>query len=259
MEKNQVEELIEKYNAGLADPVELQQLERLLEDGEVELTQLRDLQRLNDQLMRLSPPAPSLHLDDRFYNMLATEKRKAARTVSFTWPAWASLAPRLALAAVLLVAGFLGGYWWQRPEEQTQVAALTLQVTELKEMMLLTLLEKESATDRLRAVSLTSEMDQASQKVTRALLQTLNSDENVNVRLAALDALRAYATDNKVREELVRSIARQQSPLVQVALAELMVALQEKRSVGELKKILDSDRTPEDVKNKIKESIDVLI
>ena len=259
MEKIQVDELIEKYNAGLADPVELQQLERLLEDGVVDLTRLRDLQRLNDQLMRLSPPATSLHLDDRFYDMLATEKRKATRTVSFTWPTWASLAPRLALAAALLVAGFLGGYWWQRPAEKTQVAALTQEITQLKEMMLLTLLEKESATDRLRAVSLTSDMDQASQKVTRALLQTLNSDENVNVRLAALDALKGYAGDNKVREELVRSIARQQSPLVQVALAELMVALQEKKSVSELRKILDNERTPEEVKNKIKESIEVLI
>jgi hypothetical protein len=77
--------------------------------------------------------------------------------------------------------------------------------------------------------------------------------------LAALDALRGYAKDGKVREELVRSIGHQDSPLVQVALAELMVALQEKKSVNELEKIMKNDRTPVEVKNKIKESIEVLI
>jgi hypothetical protein len=44
-----------------------------------------------------------------------------------------------------------------------------------------------------------------------------------------------------------------------VMLAELMVAIQEKKSVGEFQKILDSDKTPKDVRNKIKKSIEVLI
>jgi hypothetical protein len=46
---------------------------------------------------------------------------------------------------------------------------------------------------------------------------------------------------------------------VQVALAELMVALQEKKSVGELRRILEDERTPQDIKNRIKQSIEVLI
>jgi hypothetical protein len=42
---------------------------------------------------------------------------------------------------------------------------------------------------------------------------------------------------------------------VQVALAELMVALQEKSSVKELEKILKSNKTPKEVKKRIEESI----
>jgi hypothetical protein len=38
-----------------------------------------------------------------------------------------------------------------------------------------------------------------------------------------------------------------------------MATLQVKSSVNELKKIIDDENTPSDVKNKIKESIDVLI
>lgn len=258
MERVKKEELIEKYNLGLADPAELHQLERLIEEGQVELTELRDLHKLDDQIVRMEPPRTSLQLDDRFHQLLAAEKKKAKRELSFAWPQWNWLAPRLAFAFLLMVAGFAGGYWLQRPSEKTEVAELTQQVTELKEMMMLSLLEKESATERLRAVSLTSDME-ISEKVTTALFQTLNNDENVNVRLAALDALRSYTRNAGVRQQLIASIAHQDSPLVQVALAELMVALQEKKSVSALEKIMKDERTPAEVKSKIKESISVLI
>ena len=51
----------------------------------------------------------------------------------------------------------------------------------------------------------------------------------------------------------------QESPLVQLNLAELMAAIQEKKSVSELQKLVDSDNTPKEVKDKIRKSIAVLI
>jgi len=57
----------------------------------------------------------------------------------------------------------------------------------------------------------------------------------------------------------VRAIAQQDSPLVQVALAELMVSMQEKSSVKELKKLLQQRSTPKEVRQRIEESIKVLI
>ena len=136
---------------------------------------------------------------------------------------------------------------------------LTQQVSDLREMMVFSLLEKESATDRLKAVGLTSEMNQVSQKVTDALFKTMNQDDNTNVRLAALEALMPYAKQSSVRKELIKSIAIQDSPLVQVALAEFMVAIQEKKSVKELQKLLQNKNTPKEVVKKINESIKILI
>jgi hypothetical protein len=260
MEKNRIDELVDKYNEGLADPAEIKALELLIEDGQVALTRLQSLEALNEQIVRAEVPAPSLQLNDKFYSMLAEEKRKSARKFSFQIPEWSYLLPRLAVLATTLVIGFAGGYFLQRPAESGgEVAQLNRQVGELKEMMMLSLLEKESASERLRAVGLTNDMAKASDKVTRALLETLNHDPNENVRLAALEALTPYVRESSIRMELIRSIANQDSPVVQVSLAELMVAIQEKKSVNELQKLLDSDRTPADVKKKIKSSIDVLI
>lgn len=259
MEQNKIDELVAKYNEGLADPSEVLQLEGLIEEGVIELTQLRSLDQLDNQLFAVESPATSLAMDDKFYAMLAKEKRKESTSSSFSLPSWDWLAPRLAFSIALIVAGFAGGYFFNGGNNGSDVKLLTEQVAELKETMMLSLLEKESATDRLKAVSLTTEMDQVSQKVAQALVQTLNNDPNINVRLAALEALTPYSRDGKVREALIRSIGKQDSPLIQVALADLMGLLQEKKSVTEFEKILNDKKTPLEVKNRIKESINVLI
>jgi predicted small integral membrane protein len=260
MEKNNIEELILKYNEGLADPSEIKMIESLIERGSIDLTRLNSLHQLDEQMDSMIDPVPSMRLDDQFRTWLSSEERKAQRRVfEFAWPNWSFLAPRLAVACVLILAGFAVGTFVQRPGGNAEVSALTKEVSTLKEMMMLSLLEKESATDRLKAVSLTSEMNNVSQKVTQALFQTLNEDENINVRLAALEALKGYVKDSQVREGLIRSISKQDSPVIQVELAQLMAAIQAKKSVKALQKIVESDKTPSDIKKQIKESIQILI
>jgi HEAT repeats len=256
MEQERISELVVKYNEGLADPVEISLIEQLIEEGRIDLSQLHELNRLDGLVMSIKTPLPSTDLDDDFYQMLKTVK---ARGKGFSWSrffAWPEFAPRLAFASVTLVLGFLGGYLlFPSRSSSKEVSELKSEVLQMKEMMMFSLLEKESATERLKAVSLTSEMSSVSDKITTALLQTLNNDENINVRLEALEALKPFVLDSRIRSELVRSISKQESPLVQIALAELMVQLQEKSSVKELKKILENENTPRDVKKQIEKSI----
>jgi hypothetical protein len=259
MEKNKVDELIAKYNEGLADPSEVQQLEKMIEEGIVELTQLRELAKLDEGMFKIIEPLPSQELDHRFYKMLSKEKKLEPKT-SFSWQ-WISesIFSKFAVGALLLVGGFSAGLLMQKETGNTEVKELALEVNGLKEMMMISLLEKESATDRLKAVSLSEEIEGPSKKVTDALFKTLNTDPSVNVRLASLEALQNYSKSPAVREGLVRAIAQQESPLVQMALAELMVKLQEKSSVKELKKIMEQKSTPNEVKQRLKASINVLI
>jgi hypothetical protein len=255
------DELIAKFKQGILTPGEEHQLEKMIEKNEVALEELDGLQQLQDYILAIETPSPSIDLDAKFHQMLAEHKRSS---MTKTWKQWfqlPELMPRFAIAAVTLLIGLAAGYFI-RPKtsaDGSEMSKVREEVASLKEMMMLSLLEKESATDRLKAVNLTQEMDQASQKVTAALLKTLNNDDNANVRLAALDALRPYVKDSAIRQELIRSIGLQRSPLVQIALAELMASIQEKSSVQELQKLLKDKKTPHDVKRKIEESIDVLI
>jgi hypothetical protein len=264
MDNGHIDRLLSRLNTGVATAAERKEIEDLIEAGIVDIADIKTLDVIQTKVAALEMPAPSPALDARFYTMLAKQKQKQRPSRLREFFSWPQLAPRFAMASVALILGLAAGYLLRSPSANTnsrdpQIDALSQQVSELQEMMMLSLLENGSTTERLKAVSLTQQMDEASKKVTSALIHTLNNDANVNVRLAALDALKPYASDSSVREALVRSIKNQESPLVQVSLAELMVALQEKAAVKEFERIVESEKTPEPVKQRIRESIDVLI
>jgi HEAT repeat protein len=129
----------------------------------------------------------------------------------------------------------------------------------MKQVMLLSLLQDPSASQRIRAVSYTDEISNVNLKVIDALFTTLNGDPNVNVRLSTLEALVKLSGEPRVREGLVRSIDLQDSPIIQSAIADAMVKLQEKSSVQSLQKLLNKKGLNQMVKINIEKSIQKLI
>ena len=70
-----------------------------------------------------------------------------------------------------------------------------------------------------------------------ALMHTLKHDSSVDVRLAALDALRRYNSQPSVREGVVESLTTQNSPMVQIAIIDMLVELKEARAAQQIKKL----------------------
>jgi hypothetical protein len=138
---------------------------------------------------------------------------------------------------------------------ESRLEALSAQLHEMREMVMLSLLQNPSASERMRAVSYTSGSRNVNPNIATALLMTLNNDPNVNVRLTTLEALTHFAKDPVVREGLVQSILHQESPLVQAALADVMLKLQEKRAVRPFKKLLQQKDLNEMVRDKIEQTI----
>jgi hypothetical protein len=137
----------------------------------------------------------------------------------------------------------------------SQVQALSEQLREMRQMMMLSLLQNPSASERMRAASYASDSRTISPDILSALLTTLNNDPNVNVRLTTLDALTLYARNAAVREGLIQSILQQDSPLMQAALADVMLKLQEKRSVPSFKKLLQEKGLNDMVRSRIEQVI----
>lgn len=263
------EKILADYLEEPRDEAHVEALTAALQTGELEAAQVASLLQFDNQLRALPVPEPGPALQTNFYLMLAREKEKQAPQAAWYQEAWhwlrawhqPDLVGRLAYSLVLLALGMALGLWYnqQQNQEAEKISALTNQVQQLQKMMMLTLLEQPSATDRLKAVNLTVDMDTADSRVIMALLQTLNQDPSVNVRLAAIEALYQHAGNPLARQGLVQAIARQESPLVQLALADIMLAMQEKESVNQLRKLLQKKGLHEDVKVKVKQTIQVLI
>ena len=234
---------------------------------------------------RLPVPEPSVDMQAAFNVALNRFKESVGEPVGMRSAAFGGfrelfrLQPWLATAfSLLLIAGGGGlGYAIRRPapasaaataaanpdpataaqpvSDRQQLAALSTQVHEMREMMMLSLLQNPSASERMRGVSYTSDIKNVNPGMADALLATLNNDPNVNVRLTTLEALTHFANDPRVREGLVQSILEQDSPLVQSALADVMLKLQEKRAVKSFKKLLKQKDLNGMVKTKIEQTI----
>jgi len=257
MTEVEIKELTQLYQTGQLNHEEWQKLECAIEQGLIDIDQITVLSKLTHGIQSMSeenaPAATRMKVMDMIENE-QTLMNKERIVISKEWVI------RTVLAAAAMFTGLIIGVVVRpgsAPKED--VALLRTEMVSLKETVLLTLLEKETVTDRLRAVSYSYELDKGSQTVIEALLATLNEDNNINVRLAAVEALQRYGTESWVRVQLVKSITHQESPLVQVALAECMVALKEKSSIKEFQKLINDEETPEAIKSKLKGCIQQII
>jgi len=147
---------------------------------------------------------------------------------------------QLALAASLLVAGVLVGRYESKPgtaAPSTEVAQLKGEIESLRQLVALSMLQQQSPSARLRGVSYSEAISQPDEQVEQALLFAVNHDSNVNVRLSAVDALQRFAGRPDVIQAMVQAIPVQDSPLVQIALIDMLVQLNAKNESPALVKL----------------------
>jgi len=185
-----------------------------------------------------APPIPSNRMRERFSAMLVAERASADRRPASRqdrgrpwrpvfWPGEPLV--QMALAASLLIVGFLAGRALpsraaDRPLAPTnEIAEVRTELRDMRQMLTLSLMQQQSATERLRGVSWTAQIDQPGNEVVAALLDTLLHDPNVNVRLAAVDALRRFSDRADVRLGTKRAVTDKTSPMLQVAVIDFMV------------------------------------
>lgn len=144
------------------------------------------------------------------------------RAIERVWPrepAW-----QLGFTAAALVVGLLaGGRLAPRaPDASGEIQALRGELRSMQETISLSLLQHQSASERLRGVDMSARVG-PDERVIGALLETVQHDENDNVRLAAIEALAPVVAQPLVGRELLDVLGRQDSTLVRVSLAELLL------------------------------------
>ena len=118
-----------------------------------------------------------------------------------------------------------------------------------KQVLFAKLTNMESPSQRLTAATEAYELKNNSNDIVDALVKTMNSDPSTNVRLAALDALAKFYRESYVKKQLITSLKKQNDPMVQIGLIELLTKMKESSILTELDKIVKDGSTMEAVKD----------
>jgi hypothetical protein len=223
------------------DPASETKLKRHLSVCRECASEMAQLGALWERLGDIPAPEPSQSLNIRWESTLesligARLRNQWRFSLSALWPrrpVW-QVSVAVACLAVGLVAGFAlrGG-----PSNRGEIAQLREEVASTKRMVALSLLQQQSATERLRGVDYTAGMRAMEPDVVSALIRAVNYDSNVNVRLAAIDALTKVSSDAGVRRSLAGSLPMQDSPMVQAALIDYVVDARDRQALGVLKEL----------------------
>jgi HEAT repeat protein len=122
-----------------------------------------------------------------------------------------------------------------------------------------TMLKEESSSYRIQAVNYADDMKNPDEKVIAVLLNTLNHDKNVNVRMAAAYALAKYADQKTVSDSLVESLSAQVDPILQVTLINILVERNEKGAIRPMQQIISNSGTLKEVKAVAEKGIKTLL
>lgn len=267
MDYTEFKELITDYVTENLSTEKKQEFELFLEQHPIHKNELEIAKQLW-QDVNVTIPNPSSRMDATFYKMLANEQQKVEKkSILKQFEQWfssffvGSFPKQLAYTLTILISGFFfGKIVTPTPEVVTEdIATVKKEVDNVRTELVYTLLKQPSANKRLQAVNEVYKLSEATEKVIKAMFVTLNNDTNVNVRLSVVNVLIKYAHIPMVREGLVASIAKQNSPLVQIALADAMVFLQEKKAVKPLKKLIDKKDVNKSAKKKMEQCVERII
>lgn len=218
------------------------------------------------------PAVPSGRMRERFAAALAAEQASLERRPASAdfprrwrlagWPGEPLV--QTAMAASILAAGVLIGRTLPSRSPQppapasSELSDVRSELRDMRQMLTLSLLQQQSATERLRGVSWTARIDQPGNEIVGALLDTLLHDPNVNVRLAAVDALRRVSDRADVRAGTQRAAGDRNAPLLQVAVIDFMVETRDPQALALLRTLAQDESLDDAVRGRARWGLEQL-
>jgi hypothetical protein len=146
-----------------------------------------------------------------------------------------------AVAAAAVFVGMVAGAFIGRGMSQNgELDRLRADVQGLQETVAVSLLENQSASQRLRGLQWSQQVRQPGPELITELSQTLRRDDNVNVRLAAADAMGHFAGMPGIRNALYETVLTEPHPLVQVRLIDVMLIVRDPEGSSVLERLLEN-------------------
>ena len=189
---------------------------------------------------------PDLQMDVAFSHFLREEKEKNTENIGIQRTKNSTRLLQLAATVSLILGSFLFGL-------NRNTAKYEKQLVQMKQQVALTLMESNSASKRIQAVTYSEELDETNTEILDALIHMMNNDHQINVRLAAATALSKHVTNEKVREALILLLEEESNPNMQLELIQILSTILDERIKPSLKRIQEDKNTSPTIKKAILE------
>ncbi|MBU2650874.1 MAG: HEAT repeat domain-containing protein [Bacteroidetes bacterium] len=263
-----VKTLLIDYIDGILDPEIVTEVRRHLSacpGCHREYEQMKDL--LID-LQQLPLATPSDQLRKRFLDSLSAEKERLAGDSAgkrYSFPGivqWiTSPSGRIAAGFLILITGFLMGFILNPGPRSShrEMEMLRNEIDIMKHILMISKLEESSASQRIQAVSYIRDQEEPGEEMIMALINTMNRDGNVNVRMAAATALSKYTGYSFVKDALINALNIERDPLMQITLIQLISETGDERAVDPLNRIIESPENADVVKSQAMKGLRTII
>lgn len=237
MEREMLESLLIDYIDGKLDSAEVVKVEQLLKQDALALELFTQLKKVIQQMEQQYKLIPAIDANKRFQGTIEaevqSERKKDSKQVFFS-----PYLMKIAAGFLMLMAALGVGYWVNKTnEQQKQIARLQQQMDSTKQVMIAMIANPQSASQRMQGVVVSYQIKNADDEIINALFKALYNDQSTNVRLAALEALAKFSNQPQVKEGLIKSLSKQNDPMVQISLIQLLVDMKERAVVKELERI----------------------
>jgi HEAT repeats len=268
MAKNNIEEIVLEYISGNFDTNRQKELEEILIQNGYTMDEVKELSKMYNQMDNIPVPEPGERMTENFYEMLEAQKEKIQKrsnwlgnlTLLFKDFFKQKYVIRISYSFGLLFVGWGIGFWFSPDSKnESQFNYMVSEIREMKNMITYSMLNQPSATERMKLINSINQEDKTDEKIISALLKTLNHDSNVNVRIVTVEALAKLGESSRVREGLIHSLAIQESPLIQMAIVDFLVALRDKNAIGHLKSLLEKKDLNDTVRSRVEKGLKILI
>lgn len=248
MKFEHIKHLLPEYLEGDLGENQEQEVENHLKecgDCRRELEQYRELER---QFFNEKEAEPSANLEARFSAMLEKEKSEMSReSSSFQYKDLL----KVAAAIAVLFISFQAGRMIEQESAETPIVTAETSGESDERIAMLSLMTDESASKRIQGVNYFEEFTELDEDILKVLIDKMLYDENKNVRLTAVEALAKFSTSEEVKENLITALETEKDPVIQIALIQILVEIQEKQAVEPMKKLLETEETQPFVKDQI--------
>lgn len=169
-------------------------------------------------------------------------------------PFWIKVAAVIVIAFSTFATGYFTGF------KGSENKYLQTELVQLKQEVFLANFHDLTGPQKIQTLYNVKTLDLPENNLITALVSTMNNDNNVNVRLAAINALSEMIDKNEnVKTELINSLSVQENPLLQISLIQVLTESGITEAKDKIESISNDENTDQNVKIYAKDMIKTII